>query len=49
MAGQHEEWLEEMEIEAVIAERLQHERHPDQSVDGEDRWDIDYFDEGDCE
>lgn len=38
----------EQYLDGLIAERLRSERHPDASVDGEDPYDIDYFDEGGC-
>lgn len=32
-------------LDLVIAERFRAERHPEASVDGDDRWDRDLFDE----
>jgi hypothetical protein len=32
-------------IDYVIAERFKSERHPEQSVDGDDRWAYDLFEE----
>lgn len=32
-------------LDYVIAERFRAERHPEQSVDGDDRWGIDLFEE----
>lgn len=34
-------------LDYVIAERFRAERHPEKSVDGDDPWDIDLFDEED--
>lgn len=34
-------------LDYVIAERFRAERHPEQSVDGDDRWDRGLFEEGD--
>ena len=34
-------------LDYVIAERFRAERHPEQSVDGDDRWEIDLFAEED--
>lgn len=32
-------------LDYVIAERFRAERHPEQSVDGDDRWERDLFEE----
>ena len=32
-------------LDYVIAERFRTERHPEASVDGDDRWDLDLFPE----
>ena len=49
MAGRRErswEWISEtLELEASIRERFKSERYPEESVDGEDRWDRDPFEE----
>lgn len=39
------ELLEDEEIDHAIRERFKMERHPEESVDGDDRWARDLFDE----
>jgi len=40
-----QEYEEEVELGRVIAERFKAERYPEASVDGEDRWALDPFEE----
>lgn len=35
-------------LDYVIAERFRAERHPEASVDGDDRWGYDLFEEGEA-
>jgi hypothetical protein len=35
--------LQDMELEAAITERFKAERHPEATVDGDDRWEMDLY------
>lgn len=39
------ELLDDLELDAAIAARFKMERHPEESVDGDDPWDRDLFEE----
>lgn len=39
------ELVADMELDQAIAERFRMERCPEVSVDGDDRWELDLFDE----
>lgn len=39
------ELMDDLELDAAIRERFKMERHPEESVDGDDPWARDMFDE----
>lgn len=39
------ELREDLELDAAVLARFKMERHPETSVDGDDRWDRDLFEE----
>lgn len=41
------EMLEDMDLDFAIQDRFKEERHPTRTVDGDDEWDRDLFDEDD--